>query len=388
MNLLDCISEVVFWTTTLLIFHTYFGIFVWLKLFIILRGKTETEPADTSPHRPGVSVFIPAHNEENVIGQKVQNLLDQTYPRELLEIVVSSDCSTDRTVEILSAYSAENVRLIDFRERHGKLGMIDEVIPELKGEIVIVTDANVLLQKNAVEEMINCYSDENIGAVSGQITLQLPETGRNLERERTFRRFESTLKRLLGRLGIVTAVFGGFYSFRRELFVPIGAPPAADDIVVPLEILAQKRKVTHAFRAIGTEETASTIGREFSRRVRMTAYNLNCLSRSIRLSFRAGGLAPFVTISYKILRWLTPYLMLLWLISASLLAGSSALYAAALAGAAIIVITAILGGLFDRFNIPGKTLISVYHFMVMNLAAVVGLFKWLKGVDKYWNPQS
>jgi len=379
---------IIFWLAVLFLFQSYIGTLLSLLLANLFRHKTPTMERDPSWELPSVTVLVPARNEEKVIAEKIDNLLTQDYPKDRMEICVVSDCSTDKTVDIVRDYAERGVKLIEFVKRHGKLGIIDEIIPGLSSEIIVITDANVILATDAMKIMMNEYADPAVGAVGSDLQPVLPSEGKNMQGEVTYRQYENMLKRLMGKLGVVIGVFGGFYSQRRIIFRPLGRLPIHDDVILPLEVLAQGYNVVYSRQAGAVEETEPTIAAEYIRRVRMTAFNLNTIPRMLTLSWKAGPKVFYLTLSYKLCRWLSPYLLALLFISSLVLIGTSLIYNIA---ALVFVVSLILAGIGWIKDKPGRKGYSIttgfYHFTAMNVAAFVGIGIWLKGVKRYWEPR-
>jgi len=305
-----------------------------------------------------------------------------------MEILVVSDCSTDKTVDIVGSYTDRGVKLIEFTERHGKLGIIDEVIPDLSDEIIVITDANVALASDAIKSMMEEYVDSAVGAVDSDLQRVLPSEGKNMQGEVIYRHYENILKRLMGKFGAVIGVLGGFYSQRRSLFRPLGCLPMHDDVILPLEVLAQGYKVVHSEQAGAVEKTEPTIAAEYLRRVRMAAFNLNTIPRMMKLSWKAGLKIFYFTLSYKLCRWLSPYLFAFLFISSLALIGTSLIYNVVALAFGISLILSGIGWIKDK---SGRRRWSIttgfHHFTAMNIAAFAGVGVWLKGVKKYWEPR-
>lgn len=376
---------VLFWVATILLFQTYVGI----HLYLLCITRSKSDPPEVSPpdELPSMTVVIPAYNEEAIIMQKIENLLEQDYPGKLLRICVVSDASTDRTNEIVTGYNDRSVELIVMPERNGKFGIIDAIIPQLKSDVVVITDANVVLKSDALLRMGELYADPSIGSVCGNMTHVVPRRGKNVDSEISYHNWEIVLKSLMSRIGSVISVYGGFYSFRQHLFKPLGKRAVHDDVILPLEVIASNFKVVYAKNALGYEEILDSIGEEFRRRMRMGAVNLSSLLRTIELSLRSGLQISFITISYKILRWLSPYLLLVMFVTSHLLATVSPPYFFVAAVFDIGLLLAVAGGLLDKIGYRAGIATAVYHFTIMNIAVMAGLFGWIKGVKKYWNPR-
>jgi cellulose synthase/poly-beta-1,6-N-acetylglucosamine synthase-like glycosyltransferase len=279
--------------------------------------------------------------------------------------------------------------LINLDKRHGKLGIIDRFIPDLTGEIVVITDANVILSSDAIKTIAAAYSDPSVGSVSGELAPFPPDDARNIDREISYRLFENRLKYLMSSLGSVIGAFGGFYSIRKTLFRRLGQRPVHDDVVLPLEVLAQGFKAIHVRQAIAYEETNPTIRSEYTRRVRMTALNLNTIPRLVKTAWHAGPMALYLAIGYKACRWISPYLLLVLFTSSLILSKISVVYSVV----AIVFIGGLLlaaiGWIRDKWGVTrGGLTTDLFHFTTMNIAAFKGFLLWLKGVEKYWEPRA
>jgi len=341
-------------------------------------------PEPDENYFPSLTVFIPAYNEENDIAAKLNSVLAQDYPQDKLEILVTSDVSTDRTAEIVRSFAGRGVTLIELTERHGKLGAIDRFLPEVKGEVIVVTDANVMLGKDALRKLMAVYIDPSVGAASGYQTVEHPDQKTKLREEVAYRTQEALLKTILSRFGLLVGAFGGFYSIRRECFRPIGPKPMDDDIILPLEAMAQGYKVVFVPEAVGYEAIGGTTTEEYRRRIRMTAYNFNAIGRAIRLGAKAGFGALYVVFSYKILRWLAPFFWLSLALSSLILSERSPLYSATALFFGIGFVAAGIGWLYSLQGKRIRICTQAYYFALMNFATFPGLLHWLRGVKGYW----
>lgn len=380
----DPLLPLLFWGSAALLFHNFVGFGLTVRWLAAIKGRPARREMTLLPT---ITVLIPAHNEEAVIALKLESVLSQEYPPDRREVIIASDVSSDRTDQIVRGFESRGVTLVSLAERHGKLGVLDELIPKASGEVVVVTDANVILAPHALQRLAEAYADPAVGAASGYQTVELPGRQTPLREEVSYRNYEARLKVQLGRLGCLVGAFGGFYSLRRECFRPIGSRPMADDMVLPLEVLAQRRKVVFVPDAVGNEEIGRSLGEEFRRRIRMTAYNLNAAGRVLRLAFRGGALPLYVVVSYKLLRWVAP---LLWGIvgaTALLLADNAPIYTAA-AGIVVSGMTmTVIGAMASLLRQRWGPFSQAYYFALMNTALLLGVIGWMRGVKRYWTPE-
>lgn len=383
MNDIQTIFALIFWFSALLLFHNYFGIYLILKVIRLFQPKEKSITTGDEVSLPSLTVLVPAHNEENFIAEKIENLLTQDYPVELLDIIIGSDNSTDRTNEIVLSYSDQGIQLREFNTRHGKQGVIDAIVPGLQTEVVVMSDANVLFAKDALYQLAKEYADPEVGSVSGELTTTLPKGGEKLRGESSYRNFENRVKYLMSQTGYLTGILGGFFSVRQKIFCPMGEHPVQDDVVVPLYISAQGYKVVHARDSRVFEETQPTITAEFRRRIRITAFNLSSIPDFFRLAWKTGIVMFFFAVSYKFLRWFSPLLFLTLLISSFFLIGVSPFYSvfAMVYGASLIL--SLLGIINIRAG-KGGLLTDMYLFLVMNIGVILGYGYWMKGINIYW----
>lgn len=382
---LQIVATVVFWVSVILLVYNYIGLYLYLGL--ISRKKGETQSTSSEEDLPSVTVIIPAHNEEDIIAKRIQNILHQDYQPDRINVVVGSDCSDDQTVQIAREYSDCGVEVVEMPTRSGKLGVIDYLVQRASGEVVVITDSNVFFANSGIKELMKPYKDPRVGGVCGNLALVPPSEESNVERELNYREFETSLKNKMSRLGIVIGAYGGFYSLRRRLFKPLGKRPCHDDVILPLEILAQGYKVVFSDRARAVEATEPTIRGEFKRRVRMATYNFLTLPRAVRLSFRAGLHTGFITLSYKVIRWLGPFIWASAFVSSILLVSSHPFYLLTTALFILGVAIAIIAGVIDWLGRSAGPALAAYHFALMNIAGFIGLFNLLKGAERYWKPR-
>lgn len=377
--------QAAFWLMVAAVALNYAGLY-WILRLVAPRAPAARNP---TPDRklPTLSVIVPAYNEEAVLASKLDNLLGQDYPPDRREIIVASDASTDGTEAIAAAYADRGVKLEVFRQRQGKFSLIDAVVPRTTGEVVVVTDANVFAEPDALRRLAEEFQDDTVGAASGHLQLIPPRQGLNFEREIQYQRLETELKRDLGKMGAVIGVFGGFYAFRRVLFRPIGPKPCADDLIIPMEVLAQGYRVTFADRARAVEETLPTLEEAFRRRVRLMAYNLNALPRVVKLAWQAGPRVFALTLLYKLLRWASPYLLALLVPVTALLTWHGTFYRLAAMGLLAVLVLAGVGWMLDRQGTSTRLTSGACQMVMMNLAAVLGAWHWWRGVPPYWTPR-
>lgn len=383
-------GEIVFWCAALLLLHTYFFYPVILmaldalhqavgNLRYIKNGDERRKPRATDV-APPVSLVVAAYNEEDCIAQKLKNSLALDYPRDRFEVLIGSDGSTDRTNELISACTDGRVRL-SAAPRAGKTTVLNRCVPSAKGDIVILSDANTMIDAAAVKKLVRHFRDPEIGVVCGKLKLYNP-TKKDYE-ESAYWTYESLIKFYEGKRGAVMGANGGLYAIRRTLFNALPPGTIVDDFVIPLRILEQGYKVIYDAEAVAYEETTEDYGKEFGRRARIAAGNFQAMRMLPGLLSPLAGFKSFAFWSHKVLRWCAPALMALALVANLFLLGEGLFYVASLGAQAAFYALAWAGG--RRVSVPGafKKVASIaYYFVTMNLAIAVGFWRFLRNSQR------
>ena len=348
-----------------LIGYTFLG----YPALVALLARTRPRPvlADRS-FRPPLSLIILAHNEEEVIEQKLRNTLELEYPADLLETIVVTDGSDDRTPQRAARF--ERTRLLHQPERRGKLAAMVRGAAAANGEVLVFSDANNLYSADALVQLMAPFSDASVGVVSGRKVIANTR-GRALDRtEGAYWRYESKLKQWESESGSVAAAVGEILAFRREAFPPIDSDSLVEDLVQVMTAAAAGWRVVYAPGAVSTEAASATLEDETTRRTRLVAGRWQVIGRLFpRLVLRQPGLA-WRLFSHKLTRPLIPgALVVLAASNATLVRRSRCARLAAGAqlgfyGAAVMGWRAELSGRRNRATY------LAYYFCRMNLATL------------------
>jgi cellulose synthase/poly-beta-1,6-N-acetylglucosamine synthase-like glycosyltransferase len=380
----------VFWIAAALLVQTYVGYLLSLVAWDAwwqLRGALwfVSQERDRRGRRvgegfePNVTLVVPAYDEEGCIGAKLDNSLSLDYPAPRFEVLIGSDGSTDRTDGLVQACPDPRVRL-SAAARGGKVAVLNRCIPAAQGEIVVLTDANTMIDKRAVRRLVRHFADPSVGAVCGR--LKLYNRLRKEYEESTYWTYETLLKLYEGKHGAVLGANGGLYAIRRALFAPLPPDTIVDDFVIPLRILEAGYQVRFDPEAAAYEETTEDYACEFARRARIGAGNFQSLSRLPGLLNPSRGFAAYAFWSHKVLRWCAPLLLALALMANAALAFRSGVYLAIFVGQLGFYALAALGasplpsGGLRRVASPAR------YFVAMNLALLVGFFRFLRGSQR------
>jgi cellulose synthase/poly-beta-1,6-N-acetylglucosamine synthase-like glycosyltransferase len=396
------VCAILFWACLAPVAYAYLGypLLVWGLSRVF--GRRVVPRSGDDADLPAVSLLIAAYNEEAVIEDRLRNALAMDYPPEKLEIVVSSDGSTDRTTELVRRHAGGRVRLLDYAHRRGKATVLNASVPELGGEIILFSDANTDIDPAAPRKLVRWFRDPGVGAVCGRLVLTDPRTGKNVDS--LYWKYETFLKRCEGRLGALLGANGGIYAIRKAVFTPIPDGTILDDFVIPLVAkLRTGAAIVYDSEAVATEETPPEIGSEFHRRARIGAGGFQSLGLLWPLLHPRWGWTTLAFASHKILRWLCPLLLLGMLASnlalcawaefvdhdpgnlgLGMLASNLALCArpffwAALAAQILFYLVSWIMTLIPVRHRLLKPLRLTTMFTGMNLALLVGLWRWLRG---------
>lgn len=375
MHLLHMIFLVIFWCSVGGVLYAYALYPAVLLILARTFGKEPAAPELGDVELPFISLLIAAHNEEGVIGERIKNALALDYPADRLEVVIASDGSDDRTTQIVQRYVSEGIRLLDFPLRRGKATVLNDAVKEVRGAIVLLSDANTHTHADAARKLVRWFADPKIGAVCGKLILTDPASGENADG--IYWKYETFLKRNESRLGALLGSNGAIYAIRREQLQPIPSNTIIDDFVIPL--LAKQRtgcRIVFDDQAIAREETAPDVGSEFRRRTRIGAGGWQAISMLWRLLNPARGWVAFTFFSHKLLRWVCPFFLLFTFTSTLLLSGWT-FFRVLLIVQVGLYLVALLGGQMPRGGQLGRLIKVIQMFAGMNLALLLGFFRWL-----------
>lgn len=374
---------VLFWIAAGVILQAYVGYPVSLALLRLVLG-------DRSRHArgdglPSITMVISAYNEERVIRQKIENSLALDYPSDRMEIVVISDGSTDRTEDIAREFVDRGVRLRAFQGRQGKVACLNQVLPSLRSDLVVMSDANSIYESPGLQALVRHFTDPRVGCVCGRLRYVNPQRLLSGEGERLYWGYEGLIKRLESSLGSLLGANGAMYAFRRELFRPVDPLMFCDD-VIPVRIALQGYLTLYDPEARCTEETAGEAV-ERRRRARHASFGMRSMIHLAADALRSSRwLVLYQCISHRMLRWAGGLALAALLASSPFLpdpwrwpavAGQFALYA-----------TAAVGYLASRAGLRAAVLYMPYYFLVITVSGLAGLAAYIRRTDTpYWEPR-
>ena len=299
-----------FWLCMAIVVYTYvgYGIVLYLLVFV-KRLATKAKPlADITDDRlPEVTLMVCAYNEEDIIAEKMDNTRRLDYPSDRLHLVWVTDGSNDNTNVLLSAYP--EVKVIYFPERRGKAAALKHGIKEIDTEIVMMTDANTMLNPEAVREVARLMQDPKVGCVSGEKKVMArSDSDEAAQGEGLYWKYESTLKRLDSELYSAMGAAGELCVIRRQLMTDIPNDTLLDDFIISMEIVKKGYKIAYTSNAYAMEYGSADLHEESKRKRRIAAGGLqSCWRLRSLMNPLRHPVVAFQFVSHRVLRWtITP----------------------------------------------------------------------------------
>jgi cellulose synthase/poly-beta-1,6-N-acetylglucosamine synthase-like glycosyltransferase len=345
-------------------------------IIVMLWAKIRSRRVEKRYRQMPVSVVIAARNEEANISARIENLLAQEYPRDLLEIIVVSDGSTDRTAELARLYAGHGVQLLECSAPVGKATALNVGVAAATHDIVVFADARQRFSPNAVAELVSVFHDPAVGAVSGELILVSgDDAGEVHEGVGLYWRYEKLIRRSESAIASVVGATGSIYAVRRALYVPLAPNTLLDDVLVPMRIVLAGYRVIFIRAARAFDFSSATASHEFSRKVRTLAGNFQAVAMEPRLLDPRANPVLFQFVSHKLVRLIVPYCCVAAFVSSALLGGPvfRAMFLAQglFYAAGFLMLTPLRSS-----RLAAVSRVS-WTFIVMNAAAVVGLWFYL-----------
>lgn len=374
--------EIIFWIALFIVFYTYLGYGIVLYLLVKLKElfvKPIKRKLPEDSTLPEVTLFITAFNEEEVVDEKMKNSLELDYPEDKLHIVWVTDGSNDGTNEQLRTRWEGKATVLFQPERQGKTAAMNRGMKLVNTPIVVFTDANTMVNQEAIREIVLAFEDTRVGCVAGEkrIAVQTRD-GAAAGGEGIYWKYESTLKALDARLYSTIGAAGELFAVRRKLFEEMEQDTLLDDFILSLRIAMQGYTIAYCTEAYAIESGSADMHEEEKRKVRIAAGGLQSIWRLRPLlnPFRYGILS-FQYVSHRVLRWsLTPILLFLLLpLNALLLCmgASCEIYGTILILQILFYILGLWGYYLSTRQIKNKLLFIPYYFLFMNVNVLKGI---------------
>ncbi|HEU5232603.1 MAG TPA: glycosyltransferase family 2 protein [Terriglobales bacterium] len=341
-----------------------------------LLRRTNRRCSPSTNYFPRVAILVSAYNEETVISAKVENTRELDYPNDRLEVWFGLDAPSDSTGELLKEAAGDRMRVVEFPHRRGKLAVLMDLARQTTAEIIVLTDANTMLDRQCVRNLVRHFRDPQVAAVSGE-EIRKPVHKGDSGGESMYWRYESAIKILESRLNCAQGGNGAALAMRRCLFEP-EAGSIVEDFQIPLELRFRGHRVVYDPEAIAIEEITPNLSAQFARRVRIGAGNYQTLFRNPHYLNPCRGLLTFTFISHRLLRWVTPLcLTVAFLCSFAMIRTTQ--FAIVFVIQCLFYSMAVMGYVLSKRARPISLFSLPLNFCSMNLALLLGFWAYVTG---------
>lgn len=378
------IVKIIFWICVFVIFWANIGYpMTIVVLDKILKKKKLPKKLD---YEPNVTIMVVAHNEEKVIKEKLENLLKIDYPKEKLEILISSDNSIDATnyivKEFISKHKERNIVLYEVTERKGKTNAQNEAARLVKSEILVMTDANAMLEQNSVRELVSAFYDDTIVYVTGRLCYVNSKDNDTSKSENTYWDLDTKIRDIESKFQTITAGNGALYACRTKEYYDF-EPIKCHDSAMPLYYALKQKRAIANHDAIAYEKAGENTQDEFKRKVRMNRIILGSILPNIKiLNVFKYKWFTFFYLGHRTCRYLLWLMHILAYITSAILLKQNYLYLIAFILQTLAYLVAIIK---VKFKLNNKILNMVYYYCMTIVAQIVGVKNILTGKAKpFW----
>lgn len=368
-----------FWISLALVVYTYVG--YGLIIYILSRfwGNQKTPPIPSENDLPEITLLVAAYNEEKYITQKIENSLSLDYPASRLHLWIVADGSTDSTVELCKKYPGVTVHYSP--ERKGKIHAVNRVMQEVKTGIVIFSDANTDLNKQALKNIVRHFTESKVGGVAGEKRIvALAQDNASGAGEGLYWKYESALKTMDSKFTTAIGAAGELFAVRTDLYVNPHTDTIIEDFVTSMKIVAAGYRFVYEPDAYAIETASASIKDEWKRKVRISAGGIQAIIRLPGLLnvFKYGWIS-WQYISHRAMRWsVAPLALLVLFITNIILLPNSILYVFAFVAQGAFYLLAFVGHLLREKKIAIKGFFVPYYFTMMNLSVYAGVVRLLR----------
>jgi biofilm PGA synthesis N-glycosyltransferase PgaC len=374
--------KLTFWISLFIVFYTFMGYGILLYFIIRIKRMIKGQPAAVAPLHPllpGCTLIVAAYNEEDFIEEKIKNCLELKYPAGKLKFLFVTDGSNDKTPEIISRYP--QIKLLHQNGRSGKIAAVHRAMTFVDTEIVVFTDANTFLNREALTQICGHYIDKTVGAVAGEKRVHIDENAdASAAGEGFYWKYESALKKWDSELYSVVGAAGELFSVRRSLYQDVPADTVLDDFMISMLIATKGYRIIYEPNAYAIETASENVTEELKRKIRIAAGGIQSILRlkSLFNPFKYPVLS-LQYISHRVLRWtVTPFLLIVVFILNGIIATQPGeiLYKVIFIGQLFFYVLALTGMIMEKRHIRIKALFVPYYFCVMNYAVLMGIIRY------------
>jgi cellulose synthase/poly-beta-1,6-N-acetylglucosamine synthase-like glycosyltransferase len=373
--------ETIFWICIFIVFYSYVGYGIVIYILVNIKNKFTTNVKYDLQFEPEVTLVVPCFNEADYIEDKIKNSLLLDYPQNKLKLIFISDGSSDDTHERIKKYPT--IVALHENERSGKAVAMNRAMKFVTTPIVAFCDANTILNKEAIRELVKHYKDPHVGAVTGEKRIiSTNKEGASTAGEGIYWKYESLLKKLDSDFYSVVGAAGELMSYRTVLYKELPLDTLLDDLMQSMQIALNGYRVIYEKNAWAAETASANVKEELKRKIRISAGAWQSMLRLGKAFNPFHNFKLFFAfISHRVLRWtLAPFsLLILIIINILLLKSGNIIYTTFFFMQIAFYALALLGWYLENKKIKVKVLFVPYYFFIMNLCVFLGLFRFLKG---------
>lgn len=376
--------EILFFISLFLIVYSFVG--YPLSLIILNKIGRERHLNIKNDYEPTVTVIIPAHNEESVIEKKLQNLIELSYSSEKIDVIIASDNSTDKTNKIVESFinnhKDKSIKLYEVKERKGKTNAQNEAVKQARGEIIVFSDANSMLDKKSIKELVKFMSDNNVAYVTGKLQYTNEESSNSSSTESSYWNYDLFMRYVESKFGSVTAGNGAIYAVRKSDYVYCN-PIKCHDSEMPIEAVLMKKRAVYNPLAIAYEKAGETTEDEFKRKVRMSRDILDVhYDKLNKYNIFKYGWFSYFHFCHRYLRNSLFILHIILFISNLFIMKENIIFFILGIGQILFYLTALM---YYVFKLNNKYLYIIYYYVLTIYAQLVGATRQITGKSKpFW----
>ena len=354
-------------------------------MMLLARIQPRKHTVDLS-YTPFFSIILAAYNEERSLAKCLDSLVALDYPENRIEIIVGSDGSSDLTNQILSDYSAKYkfIHPFIFNERRGKMQVLNDIVPQAHGEYLLFVDADMILDRSALQYHAQHYTSDEIGGVAGAYVLTSDDGNSGFESENDYHSIEMTLRKNESAVGSTVGLSGANYSMRASLWNELPSDYIHDDLYSVFKIISQGKRLIYEPLAIAKEEYVRSMREEFRRKSRFASRGFATLRYFPDLLAPSAGMSSMMILGHKLFRWITPVILiciLILTIMGCLIVAAPIFWALGIAELVVIALV-LLGVIMNAKNISLPLVRNLFWFAVMNMAFLSGLITYFFGKER------
>lgn len=380
------LSAFIFWLSAAILCYSFFGYGLVLWLWSGYKKLSGNNKCFTdASFEPAVTLVVPCYNEADILEQKISNCRSLLYPKEKLQLLFITDGSTDQTVSLLKSHT--DIQWLHQPERRGKTAAENRAVTFVQTPVVIFSDANALLNPEAIRNLVKHFADSRTGCVAGEkrISAQHIDTAGAVG-ENLYWRYESILKQLDADCNSAVGAAGELMAFRTSLYQALPEDTLLDDFMQSMQIASAGYRIAYEPGAYATETASASVAEEMKRKVRIATGSWQALARlSKLLSIRKTPLLCFQFFSHRVLRWaVIPFLLIfLFLLNLVLAISGDSIYRILLTLQLFFYAIALLGYTLRNTRTRFTLVFLPYYFCLMHYALLAGLYRY-----RYHKPQN